>query len=220
MPNAATRKFFETTRGQIVRLLCSGAPTVTELARQLKVSENAVRSHVAALDRDGFVRLTGKRPGTRKPHFSYELTPKAHHLFRKGYEPVLLELLEILSQRESPEDLRELALDVGRRFVQTYLPKLKEKKPASRLTTLVSTACNADIPLNLIHLNGDAIIRGCSCPLTSVTKRKPEICNVIARLLTEVLEQPVEQQCDHRGAPRCEFRFQRSKASRAGKSSP
>jgi predicted ArsR family transcriptional regulator len=215
MPNAATRKFFETTRGQIVRLLCSGAQTVTELGGRLKVSENAVRSHLAALDREGLVRLTGKRPGTRKPHFSYELTPKAHHLFRKGYEPVLLELLEVLTERESPEDLRELALDVGQRFVQTYLPKLMEKKPSSRLTMLVSTACNADVPLAVSHHNGDAIIRGCSCPLTSVIKRKPELCNVIARLLTEILEQPVEQQCDHHGAPRCEFRLQRPRASRA-----
>jgi DeoR family suf operon transcriptional repressor len=217
--SVSKRKFFETTRGQIVRLLCSGARTVTELAEQLRLSENAVRSHLASLGREGLVHLSGKQPGTRKPHFSYELTPKAHDLFRKGYEPVLLELLEVLSHRESPESINDLALQAGRRIVQTYLPKLQRQKPAARLKTIVTKATEAGLPLSLIQENGHLLIRGCSCPLTSVINRRPELCDVIARLLSETLEQPVEQQCDHQGAPRCEFRFKRPKVSRTAKSS-
>jgi predicted ArsR family transcriptional regulator len=216
MANSARRKFFATTRGQIVQLLCSGTQTVTELAERLNVSENAVRAHLAALDREGFVHLTGKRPGTRKPHFAYELTAKAHDLFTKGYEQVLLELLEVLALRYSNEELSAWALEVGQRLVQNHLPKLKRQKPASRLTTLVSKSCEAGIPLNLVHHNGDVILRGCSCPLTSVTKRKPDLCNVVARILSEILEQPVQQQCDHRGAPRCEFRLKALKGFSRG----
>ncbi len=218
MANGATRKFFESTRGKIIQLLCGSARTVTELANQLVVSENAIRSHLAALDREGLVRLTGKRPGTRKPHFSYELTPNAHQLFRKGYEPVLLELIEVLSNRHSPQKLGDLALEVGRRFVQTYSPNLDQQTPAARLKTLINKANNAGVPLSLVRENGDVSLRGCSCPLTSVTMRKPEFCNLIARLLAEVLEQPVEQQCDHHGAPQCGFRLKRPKAFRTAKS--
>jgi predicted ArsR family transcriptional regulator len=206
MANGATRKFFETTRGKIIQLLCGGKRTVTELAQELVVSENAVRTHLAALDREGLVCLTGKRPGTRKPHFSYELTPKAHQLFRKGYEPVLLELLEVLSHRHSPETLSELALEVGRRFVQTYLPNLNQQTPAARLKSLISKASNAGVPLSLVRENGDVSLRGCSCPLTSVVERNPELCNAVASLLAEILEQPVSQHCDHGISPRCEFR--------------
>jgi DeoR family suf operon transcriptional repressor len=214
--SVSKRKFFETTRGQIVRLLCSGARTVTELAEQLRLSENAVRSHLASLGREGLVDLSGKQPGTRKPHFSYELSPKAHDLFSKGYEPVLLELLEVLSRRENIDDL---ALKTGRRVIQMYLPKLRRQKPAARLKTIVSRATEAGIPLSLVQEDGQVLIRGCSCPLTSVINRRPELCDVIARLLSETLEQPVEQQCDHQGAPRCEFRFKRPKVSRTAKSS-
>jgi DeoR family suf operon transcriptional repressor len=213
--SVSKRKFFETTRGQIVRLLCSGARTVTELAEQLRLSENAVRSHLASLGREGLVDLSGKQPGTRKPHFSYELSPKAHDLFSKGYEPVLLELLEVLSRRENIDDL---ALKTGRRVIQMYLPKLRRQKPAARLKTIVSRATEAGIPLSLVQEDGQVLIRGCSCPLTTVTSRKPELCNVIARLLSETLEQPVEQQCNHQRAPRCEFRLKRPRASRAAKS--
>ena len=62
---AGKRKFFETTRGQIVQLLCDGARTVTELAGQLALSENAVRAHLASLGHEGLVHLSGKQPGTR-----------------------------------------------------------------------------------------------------------------------------------------------------------
>ena len=210
------RKFFETTRGQIVQLLCDGARTVTELAEQLGVSENAVRSHLASLDREGLVHLSGKRPGTRKPHFSYELSPKAHDLFSKGYEPVLLELLEVLSRRGNIDDL---ALETARRIVQTYLPKLRRRSLPPGSKPLSPKPTDAGVPLTLVHENGHVLIRGCSCPLTSVTMRRPELCDVIARLLSETLEQPVEQQCDHQGAPRCEFRFRRPKASRTAKPS-
>ncbi len=206
MANGATRKFFETTRGKIIQLLCGSARTVTELAEQLVVSENAVRTHLAALDREGLVCLTGKRPGTRKPHFSYELTPKAHQLFRKGYEPVLLELLEVLAQKQSSEELSDLVLEVGRRFVRTYLPNLEQQAPAARLKSLINKASNAGIPLSLARENGDVSLRGCSCPLTSVIERRPELCDVIARLLAEILNQPVSQHCDHGLSPRCEFR--------------
>jgi predicted ArsR family transcriptional regulator len=216
---ASKRSFFETTRGQIVQFLCNGARTVTELAAELALSENAVRAHLASLGREGLVHLSGKQPGTRKPHFSYELSPKAHDLFGKGYEPVLLELIEVLSGRETPESINDLALETGRRIIAEYLPKLRGQKPAVRLKTIVTNATEAGVPLTLAQENGHVLIRGCSCPLTSVINRRPELCDVIARLLSETLEQPVEQQCDHHGAPRCEFRFKHAKTSRTAKSS-
>lgn len=180
-----------------------------ELAGQLATSENAVRSHLAALEAEGYVRMSGKRAGTRKPHFSYELTPKAHDLFANAYEPVLVELLEVLALTCSDQKLTALALDVGRRFVHTLLSSLKRHKTASRLKTVISKSCDAGIPLNVVQHNGEIIIRGCSCPLTSVVKRRPALCDVVARLLAEVLEQPVTQQCDHGVVPRCEFRTER-----------
>jgi predicted ArsR family transcriptional regulator len=136
-------------------------------------------------------------------------------LFRKGYEPVLLALLEVLSRRESPENFNDLALETGRRIVEAYLPKLQRQKPAVRLKAVVSKASDAGVPLSVARENGDVLIRGCSCPLTSVVQSRPELCDVIARLLSETLELPVEQQCDHGALPRCRFRYQQPKSSRA-----
>ena len=46
---ALGRRFLESTRGQVVLLLRRGARTVEELAQALGLTDNAVRSHLAAL---------------------------------------------------------------------------------------------------------------------------------------------------------------------------
>src|SRR3712207_8581849 len=62
------KRFLETTRGQIVALLRRGTRTVEELAAALGLTDNAVRAHLAALERDGLVRQAGPPgPGARPP---------------------------------------------------------------------------------------------------------------------------------------------------------
>src|ERR687885_2014067 len=115
------RKFFESTRGQLVTLLRRGGRTVEELARALGLTDNGVRAHLAALERDGIVRQRGsvrRGSGGGKPAFVYELTPEAEELFPKAYEPVLRELLDALAQRLGPEESEALLRSVGRSMAE------------------------------------------------------------------------------------------------------
>ena len=86
-------RFFESTRGRIVSLLRSQTRTVNELAAELEMTDNAVRAHLATLERDGLIRQSGVQRGHRKPHFAYELTPEAEHLFPKSYDVLFNVLL-------------------------------------------------------------------------------------------------------------------------------
>ena len=61
------QRFFASTKGQVAALLSRGVATVEELARELGLTDNAVRSHLAALERDGLVAQTGVRRGTGNP---------------------------------------------------------------------------------------------------------------------------------------------------------
>ena len=54
-------RFFASTRGQIVTLLRRALRTVDELAGELGLTDNAIRAHLAALERDGLV--TQGEPG-------------------------------------------------------------------------------------------------------------------------------------------------------------
>ena len=60
---AGDDRFFESTRGQIVALLRQSAKTVDELARELGLTDNAVRLHLGTLEKDGVVRAGSVRRG-------------------------------------------------------------------------------------------------------------------------------------------------------------
>jgi predicted ArsR family transcriptional regulator len=94
------QKFFEGTRGKVVTLLRRGGRTVEEVARELDLTHNGVRAHLATLERDGIVRQRGsvrRGSGGGKPAYVYELMPEAEGLFPKAYEPVLRQLLDVLA---------------------------------------------------------------------------------------------------------------------------
>lgn len=63
-------RFFASTRGQVVTLLRRGSRTVDELAGTLGLTDNAVRAHLAGLERDGLVtqgRSAGVVANPRSP---------------------------------------------------------------------------------------------------------------------------------------------------------
>src|SRR5438094_477326 len=128
-PSARTKRFFETTRGRIVRLLSSATRTVSELASHLPMTENAIRAQLATLERDGLARQSGIRPGFRKPNFAYELTPEGHQLFPKFYEPVLEELLDVLKEHQGEKQTRAVLEEVADRLARRHLRELDDLAP-------------------------------------------------------------------------------------------
>ena len=63
------QRLITSTRGQIIMLLRRSSRTVDELAQALELTDNAVRAHLAALERDGVVQLRGLRRGSGKPAY-------------------------------------------------------------------------------------------------------------------------------------------------------
>src|SRR5215469_14166004 len=119
MTSPWNERFFATTRGQLILLLRRGSHTVEDLAQALQLTDNAVRAHLATLERDGLVEQQGVRRGTGKPAFVYALTVEAERLFPKAYEAVLDQLLDVLQGREPPAEVQELLHAVGRRLAGT-----------------------------------------------------------------------------------------------------
>ena len=108
------KRFFESTRGQIVTILRSSPCTVEELAGKLELTDNAVRAHLLTLERDGLVRQSGLRRGPRKPHFTYVLTPEADAIFPKAYDALLNQLIAVLKTRLDQPELEDVLREVGR----------------------------------------------------------------------------------------------------------
>lgn len=202
-----SRRFLETTRGQVVALLRRGASTVEELARALGLTDNAIRSHLSSLERDGLVRQEGVRrsPGAGKPATVYDIHPEAEPLFSRAYAPVLAALLEELAT-QLPADRREaLMRDLGRRLAEGL-----GRPPAGDLPTRVAAAAELLTALGggaEVERREDAfVIRGCAgCPLSAATARHAELCHAVESLLSQYVGAPVRECCDRGERPRCHF---------------
>jgi predicted ArsR family transcriptional regulator len=200
------QKFFRSTRGRIVTLLRRSGRTVEELARELGLTDNGVRAHLATLERDGLVRQRGsvrRGSGGGKPAYFYELTPEAEDLFPKAYEPVLSRLLDVLSERLGPRGSEAVLRSVGRRLAEERGVSVDGARP--RLEAAAGVLNELGGLAELEEDNGAFVIRGYSCPLTSVVTDHPGACRMAEALLAELTGLPIHERCDRSESPRCCF---------------
>jgi predicted ArsR family transcriptional regulator len=198
------RKFFESTRGRVVTLLRRAGLTVDELARELDLTDNGVRAHLAVLERDGIVRQRGsvrRSSGGGKPAYVYELTQEGEDLFPKAYEPALRRLLDILSDQLRPEESEALLRSVGRRLAEEHATQADGAH--ARLESAVEVLNELGGLAELEEHDGGFVIRGYSCPLAGVTPDHPEVCRMVETLIAELTGVPVHERCDRGERPRC-----------------
>ena len=195
-------RFFASTRGQVVLLLRQGQATVEDLAGTLGLTDNAVRAHLTALERDGLVVQRGQRQGVGKPAYTYMLTSEAEGLFPKAYGAVLHVLLDVLGESLSPPALDAAMREVGRRLAAEQ-PRATGnlRQRADNAVTLLSELGGL---ASLEQEHGELVIQGRSCPLAAAVKGHPETCLLAEALLAEVIGAPVRQTCAPE-IPRCRF---------------
>jgi predicted ArsR family transcriptional regulator len=201
------KEMFETTRGKLLLLFCRGPRTVNELMEELGVTDNAVRAQLANLQIAGLIRQIGLRPGTRKPHADYELTPKARQLFPSAHEPVLRILIDVLKERLKPEENHSLMREVASRLFATWAGELHETEPDRRVIELYEKLRGLAPGLSLASDDQNTEIRACGCPLASITGSHPEVCKLLATVLTDLLGTSVRERCQRDESPRCCFEF-------------
>jgi len=197
------QRFFVSTRGRIVTLLRRASHTVDELAGALGLTDNAVRAHLATLERDGFVRQQGTRRGAGKPAYVYSLSPEAEQLFPKAYGPVLHELLDVLCEKMAAGEVDVLMRIAGRRMAsQWYIPPGPVR---GRLHSAVEILNQLGGLAELEEHDGFYTIRSYGCPLAAAVPGHPEVCHFTESLLTELVKVPVQEHCDSCEQQRCRF---------------
>jgi predicted ArsR family transcriptional regulator len=206
---AWSARFLESTRGRIVSLLRRASRTVDELAASLDLTDNAVRLHLGALERDGIVRSAGVRRGggVGKPATVYEIEPAAEPGFSSAYLPFLATLLDALGDRMEPHELETLMRDVGRRLA---VPQRRPRDAAdlAQRAALASRLLESLGGVTSVEREGDHVrIRGCACPLSVAVERRAEVCVAVQAMLAEVTGTSVRECCD-RGGERASCSFE------------
>lgn len=212
---ALTKRFLETTRGQILALLRRGACTVEDLAAALGLTDNAVRNHLSTLERDNLVRQAGVRrgAGAGKPALVYELHPDAETLFSRAYPPVLSTMVEVLVAGTPPEQLDEVLRELGRRLAFRVGGRASGSlEDRVRSAAAVLTALGGDVEVGVN--DGDLRIRGSGCPLSASVAEHPELCRAVEAMLSEVSGADANTRCEHGERPRCCFAIRPTESDR------
>ena len=205
-------RVLSTTRGRVLSLLRRGPRTVNELAEALDLTDNGVRVHLSALERDGLVEQQGARRGKSRPSYVYSLTPDAEALFPRAYAAVLSEVLGYVRDERGAGELESFLRAVGRRAgerARTSARGLRERIDAA-VALLGEMGGLAEV-----EEKPDAfMIRGFSCPMAAIVGSNPEACALAEELIGGVVDAPVKECCNREGdSPRCAFRVARLEGS-------
>lgn len=195
----------QSTRERIVTLLRRSGLTANQIAADLGLTHNAVRGHLAALQREGIVREGGRERGVSRPAVVYEIVPDAEAVFSRAYIPFVAHLLRVLRERLTAAELDEIMHLVGRRFAAES-PRLRGGLPQR---VEAASALLEDLgALNTIEANdGTFVIRGHGCLLAAAVHGRPEVCRAMESLLAELIDAPVRECCERGERPRCCFQI-------------
>lgn len=217
------------TKGRIVKLLRRGEQTVDDLATPLELTPNAVRAHLAELERDGLVQQRSVRRGPRKPSYGFSLTEGGEALFPRRYDQVLNAVLADLRGRrgrrgqdnwvDSGPALDSAAIEalfrrLGQDLAAQQAPRFAALAPGARygeaLRFLRELGGEAQLEDGVGQKNGQkygeesrdgdtAVIVGQSCPFKAVVPEHPEICALLESFLEGVLPGARVHECCEKG---------------------
>ena len=195
----------DATRSRLLSLLREGTWTVDDLASRLDLTDNAVRFHLAALEREGSVAKAGvqRHSGAGQPATLYSLTPAADQAFSRAYAPVLTAVVEELHIAMSGTKLAAFLERVGERLAG----EKRDARDSLRKRVLgASDLLNSLGGITTVERSGDTYrIVGRACPLAAAVEADHCVCSVVTSLVSNVVDAEVREQCDRSGRPKCCF---------------
>jgi predicted ArsR family transcriptional regulator len=193
--------------GKVLAQLRHGPTTVEQLAKALRLTDNAVRNQLRRLEHLGLAARTGIRPGTSKPSVLYGITLEGQVQFSTLYLPVLMQFVRVAEASCEGKQVGTLMTDTGRSIAKKYPKPTGPRKDgvhaAARL--LRSFGGVAEVRAR----NGTLVLRSAGCPLAALTSENPAACSILQGFLAEFLSAPVTICCEVGDEPRCCFEIAR-----------
>jgi predicted ArsR family transcriptional regulator len=197
---------------QLLKLLLKDKSglTVGELSERLKITRNAVRQHLAALEGDRLVIPGATRPSGGRPQQLYVLTEKGKEVFPRHYSWFAQLVVDSVTREHGIQGLHErlgaIGADVGTQL-RSQNPGLatraqKVRRLAELMDQLGYNARDADAA------NKMPVIEADNCVFHELAIKNPEICRFDLALMGAFTDSNVEhQECMARSGNVCRFKF-------------
>jgi len=179
--------------------------TVEELSQQLQITRNAVRQHLAALERDDLVRRGETKPSGGRPEQLYLLSDRGAEMFPRRYSwfsELLIEAMMAEAGREAVGDkLDEMGRAVGRQLLSA------RASPPDRTAVLAAIMKELGYAAEVAS-SADDTIQANNCVFHHLAAKFPEVCRFDLGLMGAFADAAVDhQECMVRGGRMCRFKL-------------
>ncbi len=196
------------TREEIMMMLkMKGSLTVSEISKELGITEMAVRRHLNTLERDELIKSSLVRQAMGRPTNLYSLTDKAESQFPKAYQNLAMDILDGINEEEGPEKIREVFDRREKRLRKLYekellgLPSLDD-----RVNALVNIQNEKGYIVEVENKDEGYYISEYNCPISEIAKQYDLACDGEKKLFNNVLQTEVESvKCMARGDQCCTY---------------
>ena len=166
------------TRQEILlSIKSSGSMTAEELARELGISQVAVRQHLSSLEAEGSIAVSIERRGLGRPSHRYMLTAAGDETFPREYDSLANGLLNELRAWQGEAAVKQLLSLRRERMGQTLTSRLRDKSLAARVNELARVETENGYMAEAEQAeNGTFTLTKRNCAVCSVARNHPEIC--------------------------------------------
>ncbi|MDP5275724.1 helix-turn-helix transcriptional regulator [Chengkuizengella axinellae] len=198
---ASTRKII------LTMLKTKGSLSVSEMAKQLSITEMAVRRHLNTLDRDKLITSELVRKSMGRPTHIYSLTKKADDLFPKNYHKLTLDILDELISEFGNDAVDKLFEGRENKLFIKYDQRMNGKTLETKVEELVEiqkeTGYMAECDLDE---QGNFVLMEYNCPIAQVADQYQQACDCELSLFKKLLETDVERtECIAKGGNKCTY---------------
>lgn len=181
--------------------------SVETLCDALRVTHNAVRQHLSALIRAGFVARGSVQPSGGRPQMRFLLTDAGRELFPRNYGVIAGGILEQLYANAGRGGVQALLLETGRRLGAAAAPRVAAD-PSQAAHLLAEQLDALGYEAQAVKRDGEMQIEAYNCVFHALAKAHPDICRFDLAFMEAASGQSVQHlECLVRGGAACRFRL-------------
>lgn len=200
---------FGQTQQQLLRFLLQQADGagVDACCAALGISRNAVRQHLVALERDGFVARGDTKPTGRRPEQLYVLTPRGRETFPRRYDAFAGLMIAEVAETAGPDALARLMARMGEKAAQELAITDAAKQSAPELSRRLATVMlDAGYEAQPGTAKNGAEVVAHNCVFHHLAERFPQVCEFDLAFMRGVSGRDIEHsECMVRGGKVCRF---------------
>lgn len=173
--------------------------TVEQLVGKSGVTANAVRQHLAALERDGFVGYEARPAPRGRPRHVYRLSERGQEAFPRRYKELAEAVIGELGEHLSGEALRGAMRRMGGRAAASLAGEPASVPATARVMKQLGYEATAT-------QGGEIVAR--NCVFHQLAREFPAVCEFDLGFMETATGRKVEhRECIVRGGACCRFRF-------------